>query len=136
MDKFLYDTERKLVQLLLKESQLLFNKIDKELNNNTDTISTVGRTELDVRVYSDEKSDIEKSIVNVGMTRQLISLGNINSSEETIMLAGNINAGKNWRTWKYWLCLENPKRWSMCWTIFGWNETWAVFLSAGETTKL
>ena len=95
MDKFLYDTERKLVQLLLKESQLLFNKIDKELNNNTDTISTVGRTELDVRVYSDEKSDIEKSIVNVGMTRQLISLGNINSSEETIMLAGNINAGKN-----------------------------------------
>ena len=95
MDKFLYDTERKLVQLLLKESQLLFNKIDKELNNNTDTISIVGRTELDVRVYSDEKSDIEKSIVNVGMTRQLISLGNINSSEETIMLAGNINAGKN-----------------------------------------
>ena len=95
MDKFLYDTERKLVQLLLKQSQLLFNKIDKELNNNTDTISIVGRTELDVRVYSDEKSDIEKSIVNVGMTRQLISLGNINSSEETIMLAGNINAGKN-----------------------------------------
>ena len=95
MDKFLYDTERKLVQLLLKESQLLFNKIDKELNNNTDTISIVGRTELDVRVYSDEKSDIEKSIVNVGMTRQLISLGNINSSEEIIMLAGNINAGKN-----------------------------------------
>ena len=66
MDKFLYDTERKLVQLLLKESQLLFNKIDKELNNNTDTISIVGRTELDVRVYSDEKSDIEKSIVNAG----------------------------------------------------------------------
>ena len=95
MDKFLYDTERKLVQLLLKESQLLFNKIDKELNNNTDTISIVGRTELDVRVYSDEKSDIEKSIVNVGMTRQLISLGNINSAEEIIMLAGNINAGKN-----------------------------------------
>ena len=95
MDKFLYDTERKLVQLLLKESQLLFNKIDKELNNNTDTISIVGRTELDVRVYSDEKSDIEKSIVNVGMTRQLISLGNINSSEEIIILAGNINASKN-----------------------------------------
>ena len=66
MDKFFYDTERKLVQLLLKESQLLFNKIDKELNNNTDTISIVGRTELDVRVYSDEKSDIEKSIVNAG----------------------------------------------------------------------
>ena len=95
MEKFLYDTERKLVQLLLKESQLLFDKIDKELNNNTDTFSIVGRTELDVRVYSDEKSDIEKSIVNVGMTRQLISLGNINSSEEIIMLAGNINASKN-----------------------------------------
>ena len=95
MEKFLYDTERKLVQLLLKESQLLFDKIGKELNNNTDTISIVGRTELDVRVYSDEKSDIEKNIVNVGMTRQLISLGNINSSEEIIMLAGNINASKN-----------------------------------------
>ena len=95
MEKFLYDTERKLVQLLLKESQLLFDKIGKELNNNTDTISIVGRTELDVRVYSDEKSDIEKSIVNVGMTRQLISLGNINSSEEIIILAGNINASKN-----------------------------------------
>ena len=95
MEKFLYDTERRLVQLLLKESQLLFDKIDKELNNNTDTFSIVGRTELDVRVYSDEKSDIEKSIVNVGMTRQLISLGNINSSEEIIMLAGNINASKN-----------------------------------------
>ena len=95
MEKFLYDTERKLVQLLLKESQLLFDKIGKELNNNTDTISIVGRTELDVRVYSDEKSDIEKSIVNVGMTRQLISLGNINSSEEIIILAGNTNASKN-----------------------------------------
>ena len=95
MEKFLYDTERRLVQLLLKESQLLFDKIGKELNNNTDTFSIVGRTELDVRVYSDEKSDIEKSIVNVGMTRQLISLGNINSSEEIIMLAGNINASKN-----------------------------------------
>ena len=95
MEKFLYDTERRLVQLLLKESQLLFDKIGKELNNNTDTFSIVGRTELDVRVYSDEKSDIEKSIVNVGMIRQLISLGNINSSEEIIMLAGNINASKN-----------------------------------------
>ena len=95
MEKFLYDTERRLVQLLLKESQLLFDKIGKELNNNTDTFSIVERTELDVRVYSDEKSDIEKSIVNVGMTRQLISLGNINSSEEIIMLAGNINASKN-----------------------------------------
>ena len=39
------------------------------LNNNTDTISIIERTELkDVRVYSGEKSDIEKSTVNVGMT--------------------------------------------------------------------
>ena len=46
----------------------------------------------DVRVDSDEKSDIEKSIVNVGMTGQLISSGNISSSEEMIMSADNINA--------------------------------------------
>ena len=38
-----------------------------------------------VRVYSDEKHDIEKSIVNVAMTVQLISSGNISSSEEIIM---------------------------------------------------
>ena len=56
------------------------------LNNNEDTISIVGRTELeDVRVYSDEKRDIEKSIVNVAVTVQLISSGNISSSEEIIM---------------------------------------------------
>ena len=63
------------------------------LNNNINTISIVGRTELeDVRVYSDEKSDIEKSIVDVGITVQLISSGNINSSEEMIMSVENINA--------------------------------------------
>ena len=51
------------------------NKI-QILNKNTDTISTVGSTELeDVRVYSDEKSDIEKSIVNVRVTGQLILSG-------------------------------------------------------------
>ena len=56
------------------------------LNNTKDTISIVGRTELeDVRVYSDEKRDIEKSIVNVAVTVQLISSGNISSSEEIIM---------------------------------------------------
>ena len=63
------------------------------LNSNTNTISIVGMTELeDVRVDSDEKSDIEKGIVNVGMTGQLISSGNISSSEEMIMSADNINA--------------------------------------------
>ena len=63
------------------------------MNNNTDTISIVGRIELkDIRVYSDEKSDIERSIVNVGMTGQLISSGNISSSEEIIMSADNINS--------------------------------------------
>ena len=57
------------------------------LNNNKDTISIVGRTELeDVRVYSNEKHDIEKSIANdAAMTVQLISSGNISSSEEIIM---------------------------------------------------
>ena len=66
------------------------------INTNTitqNTISIVGRTELeDVRVDSDGKSDVEKSIVNVGMTGQLISSGNISSSEEMIMSADNINA--------------------------------------------
>ena len=63
------------------------------LNNNTDTISIVGRTELeDGRVYSHENSDTEKSIVNVGMTGKLISSGNISSSEVIIMSADNINA--------------------------------------------
>ena len=63
------------------------------LNSNTNTISIVGRTELqDVRVDSDEKSDIEKSIANVGMTEQLISSGNISLSEEMIMSVDNINA--------------------------------------------
>ena len=32
----------------LKESQLLLDKMDKELNNKTNTISTVGRTELEL----------------------------------------------------------------------------------------
>ena len=60
------------------------NKIEI-LNNNTDTISTVGSTELeDVR-------DIEKSIVNVRVTGQLILSGNIGLSEEIIMSADNIN---------------------------------------------
>ena len=63
------------------------------MNSNTNTISIVGNTELeDVRVDSDEKSDIEKGIVNVGMTGQLISSGNISSSEEMKMSADNINA--------------------------------------------
>ena len=62
------------------------------LNSNTNTISIVGRTELeDVRVDSDEKSDIEKSIVNVGMTGQLIPSRVISSPEEMIS-ADNINA--------------------------------------------
>ena len=53
----------------------------------------MGRTELkDVRVDSDEESDIQKSIVNVGMTGQLISSGKISSSKEMIMSADNINA--------------------------------------------
>ena len=57
------------------------------LNNNTDTISIVERTELeDAGVYSDEKSDIEKSIVNVGMTGQLISSGNISSCQLIILM--------------------------------------------------
>ena len=63
------------------------------LNNNTNTIGIVGRTELeDVRAYSDEKTDLEKSIVNIGMTGQLISSGNISSSEEMMMAADNFNA--------------------------------------------
>ena len=63
------------------------------LNSYTNTISIVGRTELeDVRVDSDEKSEIGKSIVNVLITGQLISFGNISSSEEMITSAGNINA--------------------------------------------
>ena len=63
------------------------------MNSNTNTISIVGNTELeDVRVDSDGKSDIEKGIVNVGMTGQLISSGNISSSEEMIIPADNINA--------------------------------------------
>ena len=32
----------------LKESQLLLDKMDKELNNKTNTISIVGRTELEL----------------------------------------------------------------------------------------
>ena len=63
------------------------------MNSYTNTISIVGRTELeDVRVDSDEKSEIGKSIVNVLITGQLISFGNISSSEEMITSAGNINA--------------------------------------------
>ena len=63
------------------------------MNSNTNTISIVGRTKLeDVRVDSDEKSDIEKSITNIGMTGQLTSSGNISSSEEMIMSADIINA--------------------------------------------
>ena len=47
----------------------------------------------DVRIYSDEKSDIEKSdIVKSGMTRQFISSGNISSSKEMIMRAGYRNS--------------------------------------------
>ena len=62
------------------------------LNNITNTIGVVGRTELeDVRAYSDEKTDLEKSIVNIGMTGQLISSGNISSSEEMMMPADNFN---------------------------------------------
>ena len=65
------------------------------LNSNTNTISIAGRTELeDVRVDSDEKSDIVKSIVNIGMTRQLISSGNTGSSEEMIMSADNNNTSR------------------------------------------
>ena len=63
------------------------------LNNNINTISIVERTELeDARAYSDEKSDIEKSIVNVGITVRLILSGNISSSEEMIMSVEYINA--------------------------------------------
>ena len=66
-------------------------------NNNIDTISIVGRTELeDVRVYSNDRSDIDKSIVNVGMTGQLISSGNISSLEEITMSADNINVELIW----------------------------------------
>ena len=51
------------------------------LNDNTDTISVVERTELeDVKVYSGEESAIENSFVHVGMTGQLISSANISSS--------------------------------------------------------
>ena len=39
-----------------------------------------------------KKSEIGKSIVNVLITGQLISSGNISSSEEMIMSADNINA--------------------------------------------
>ena len=63
------------------------------LNSNTNTISIVGGTDLeDVRIDSDEKSDIEKSIVNVGMIGQLIPSRIISSSEEMIISAVNINA--------------------------------------------
>ena len=62
------------------------------LNSNTNTISIVGGTELeDVRIDSDEKSDIEKSIVNVGMIGQLIPSRLISSSEEMIISPDNIN---------------------------------------------
>ena len=55
--------------------------------------SIVRGTELeDVRIDSDEKSDIEKSIVNVGMIGQLIPSRIISSSEEMIISADNINA--------------------------------------------
>ena len=64
------------------------------MNNNTNTFSVVGRAKSkDVRIYSDEKSDIEKSdIVKIGMTRQFISSGNISSSKEMIMPAGYRNS--------------------------------------------
>ena len=44
------------------------------------------------RVYSDKKSDAVKSVVNVEMTGQLISSGNIGSSEKIIISADNIKA--------------------------------------------
>ena len=54
--------------------------------------SIVRGTELeDVRIDSDEKSDIEKSIVNVGMIGQLIPSRLISSSEEMIISPDNIN---------------------------------------------
>ena len=63
------------------------------MENNTNNIGIVGRTESeDVRAYSDEKSDLEKSIVNIRMTGQLIASGNISSSEEMIIPADNFNA--------------------------------------------
>ena len=66
---------------------------EKEIvNNNTDTIDIAGRTGLgDARVYSDEKSNIGKTIVHVGATGQWISSGNISSSQEIIMSADNIS---------------------------------------------
>ena len=30
----------------------------------------------------------------------------------------------------------NPQEVFICWTIFEWNGTWAVFVSAEETAKL
>ena len=85
------------------------------MNSNTNTISIVGNTELeDVRVDSDEKSDIEKGIVNVGMTGQLISSGNIRSSEEMIISADNINACRLEGHGRYW-------SWSR-WKPSGWEN--------------
>ena len=52
----LYEAARKLVQLLLKESQLMYDKIDKELN---DTIKSA---------YPENSEEIKNEIINQNLT--------------------------------------------------------------------
>ena len=52
----LYEAERKLVQLLVKESQLMYNKNDKELN---DTIKSA---------YPENSEEIKNEIINRNLT--------------------------------------------------------------------
>ena len=56
MDKCFYEAARKLVQLLLKESQLMYDKIDKELN---DTIKSA---------YPENSEEIKNEIINQNLT--------------------------------------------------------------------
>ena len=57
--KDLYDAERKLAQLLLKESQLMYDKMGKELN---DTIKSA---------YLENSVDIKNEIINRNLTLQI-----------------------------------------------------------------
>ena len=57
--KDLYDAERKLAQLLLKESQLMYDKMGKELN---DTIKSA---------YLENSVDIKNEIINRNLTLKI-----------------------------------------------------------------
>ena len=55
----LYKAEQKLLQLLLKESQLMYNKMDKELN---DTIKSA---------YPENSEEIKNEIINQNLTLKI-----------------------------------------------------------------